>query len=205
MKRKKIAETMRFVMAHTHSQQERDHVRRVLAYTRILANKKKKINKNTLYMAAILHDIGRTHLAEAYGTAGEKGHAAISAAAAYEYLVKEGWSLKKTEKICACIRAHSRNSGPKPTTREAKILFDADKLDMLGAIGIARKIGYAYDEDRPLYTKDRADRFHTDNKTQMTIEEHLFTKKARKIARRRKGIMTAYYRALIDEASFVDK
>ena len=84
--------------------------------------------------AALLHDIGR-----AKEDKGEiECHAAQGAAEAAKILT--GWDFPK-EKIQAvqhCIAVHRASKREKPETIEAKILQDADRLDVIGAIGVAR-------------------------------------------------------------------
>lgn len=55
-----------------------------------------------------------------------------------EILRKMKFPEGKLKSICHCIEAHSFSAGIEPKTIEAKILQDADRLEALGAIGLAR-------------------------------------------------------------------
>ena len=52
-----------------------------------------------------------------------------------------------------CIRSHRFRSQDQPATLEAQIMFDADKLDVLGAFGVARTIGYALQAGQPIFAQ----------------------------------------------------
>lgn len=82
-------------------------------------------------LAAILHDIGRS------GTV-EKSHAESSAGLAGSILEKCGYGGSTIAEVKQAIIAHSRESGYEPQTLEAKVLYDADKLDFVGPVGLAR-------------------------------------------------------------------
>jgi uncharacterized protein len=87
--------------------------------------------------AALLHD--------AQGSASDaetrSSHQYQSAAFARLILQQDGWDEKQVKAVEHCIRAHRfRSDGEVPQTKEAMVLFDADKLDVLGAIGVARVI-----------------------------------------------------------------
>jgi uncharacterized protein len=98
--------------------------------------------------AALLHDaegpgVGETRL--------EHQHA--SATFAGEILEDEGWPAERIAAVQHCIRAHRfRNPSEQPQSIEAKVLFDADKLDAIGAIGAVRAIAYAVLAEQDLYT-----------------------------------------------------
>ena len=62
-----------------------------------------------------------------------------------------GYSQERIDKICYCIRMHSYSKKLTPSTLEGKILQDADRLDALGAIGIARTFSVGGSENRAFY------------------------------------------------------
>jgi HD superfamily phosphodiesterase len=102
-----------------------DHIQRTLDYAlRISENEKPDLN--ILIPAILLHDIDRS----------EKEH--FSSKLPEEFLKRAGFSKREREKIIRCIETHSTFSQKSPKTIEEKILFDADKLDSFGAVGIAR-------------------------------------------------------------------
>ncbi len=62
----------------------------------------------------------------------------LAAAKAREVLTDLGWQSGRIGQVCHAIEAHSFSAGIEPLTLEAKILQDADRLDAIGFIGIAR-------------------------------------------------------------------
>jgi len=95
-------------------------------------------------IAALLHDIARPQESASRGGA---DHAALGAEEARRILPGLGLSdPQMILRISECIRHHRyrrRGNSAEPETIEEKVLFDADKLDSLGAIGIARAIHFA--------------------------------------------------------------
>lgn len=90
--------------------------------------------------AALLHDIGRKR------ETAQKGavcHAEIGANLAGPILAELGFCAEDVAAILHCIRSHRYRGKEQPATLEAKILFDADKLDSIGAIGIGRAFLFA--------------------------------------------------------------
>lgn len=87
--------------------------------------------------AALLHDVdGDVDIREE--------HHLAAASFAEKTLVKEGWEKERIEEVIHCIRAHRfRDNLEEPQTLEAKVLFDADKIDAIGAVGVARAVAYA--------------------------------------------------------------
>ncbi|WP_330632698.1 HD domain-containing protein [Halocatena halophila] len=93
------------------------------------------VDLELLAAGAWLHDIGRPR--ERTGSIDD--HDRWGAKKARVLLTDAGVNSERVERICACIRSHSiRDSSPTPDTPEARLLFDADKLDAIGAIGIVR-------------------------------------------------------------------
>lgn len=112
-----------------------DHVWRVYKLCLALA-KEQKIDKQVLQIAALLHDIGGA--AEMADPTGKTDHAVVSAQMAEKILQGMNFPEQKISHIKDCIISHRYKTNNKPRTLEAKILFDADKLDGVGAIGVAR-------------------------------------------------------------------
>ncbi|WP_255198526.1 HD domain-containing protein [Halorarius litoreus] len=93
------------------------------------------VDRDVLAAAAWLHDIGRPR--ERVGTVEQ--HGAWAATEAAELLAGDDVASEHIEAIQHCLRSHSiRASSPTPETIEAKLLFDADKLDAAGARGLLR-------------------------------------------------------------------
>ncbi len=101
-------------------------------------------NREIIELAALMHDIGRESPLE-------KTHASSSASLAVTILEKYGYSETVISAVRHCIAVHSLETG-EPESIEAKIVFDADKLDFTGAIGLARLFMVCGAETRPVYS-----------------------------------------------------
>lgn len=112
------------------------HANRVRDVALRLANEcEGTVDRDVLAAAAWLHDIGRP----AERTGEIEDHDEWGAGEAAALLAAEDVSADRIAAIEHCVRAHSIRSGsPEPETLEAKLLFDADKLDAAGAVGIVR-------------------------------------------------------------------
>jgi uncharacterized protein len=97
-------------------------------------------DRNVLLTAAYLHDIGRQAQDESSGMI---CHAVEGARMAEPILRPLPLSDDRKTNILHCIRAHRFRGQDIPQTLEARILFDADKLDAIGAVGIARAFQFA--------------------------------------------------------------
>lgn len=130
------------------SAHDTQHVYRVLWCALDIAAEQTGVDYDVLITACLLHDIGRPEqLADP-----RVCHAAAGAEKAYRFLTGLGLEETFAEKVCHCIRTHRFSNRATPQTIEAKILFDADKLDVTGLIGIARTLQYQGKRDDPLYT-----------------------------------------------------
>lgn len=115
---------------------DRFHARRVRDLSIRLADEyDESVDREVLAAAAWLHDVGRP--LERTGAIDDHGDWGASEAAVL--FDDEGVPADRIDAVARCVRAHSiRASSPDPTTPEAKLLFDADKLDAAGAVGLVR-------------------------------------------------------------------
>lgn len=109
------------------------HVRRVVRWARQLAEAE-GADRSVVIPAAWLHDavtVPKGHLDRSRASA-------LAAEAASGWLAAQGYPIEKIPQVAHAIEAHSFSAGLAPRTLEAKVVQDADRLDALGAIGIAR-------------------------------------------------------------------
>lgn len=129
-----------------HSHHCKFHTSRVLA----LATKiglEEKADIEVLKAAALLHDVARSLEDENK----IDDHASKGAKIARRILKKCNFSPEKVDDVIYCIKVHRFSKGLKPKSLEARIIQDADRLDMIGAIGIARVFSRAGALNHPIY------------------------------------------------------
>lgn len=154
-----------------------DHTERVLNLC-LHIGKKEGADLEILTLAALLHDIGRQ---DEDNSQGKICHAERGSFLAEKILKKYKISEEKIEKIKHCIVCHRFRGKNIPVSAEAKILFDADKLDSIGAIGIGRAFLFAGEIGAKLHNSKNIDIHKT---TQYSIEDTCyreFTFKLKKI------------------------
>lgn len=211
-KHKKIIEIVQNKL--TCSAHNLDHVFRVHNLCLLLAEYERDVDLEILIPSALLHDIARVE--ESQDNTGEIDHAILGSMMAEEILKKLEYEEEKIEKIKHCIIAHRFRTGNEPNTIEAKILFDSDKLDIIGASGIARtfmlagQFGQRLTVNEPLndYLKSNT----VENGRLKDVSKHtpfieyevkfkkipnkLYTKKAKEIGRERLKFMDEYFNRL---------
>ena len=137
-----VKKTVREILLTAPSCHDWDHTLRVYKMAHQIAVCE-KANSQIVDLAALLHDIGRV---QELADRGKTCHALLGAAMVPELLENAGVHDKNIiAQIAACVRTHRfRKRGlEEPATLEAQVLFDADKLDSLGAIGLARSFHFA--------------------------------------------------------------
>jgi HD superfamily phosphodiesterase len=108
------------------------HIERVVKYARHI-NDELQADWQIVYSAALLHDIGHKY--------GDGYHNVKGSDIAYKFLKEIGLEENISQNIKHCILTHSRQySEEKPSTVEAKVLFDADGMDLFGPIGLMRAV-----------------------------------------------------------------
>ncbi len=167
--------------------------------------------------AALLHDAEDS----APGGDGSEraNHHNASALFARRILEAEGWSEERIALVQHCIRAHRfRGKEEAPTTIEAKVIFDSDKLDVLGAVGVARTIAYAVLDHKPVYSepsqqfiqtgKEIPGELHSSYHEYLfklsKVKDRLFTGTGKKIAEYRHAFLVDYYERLANEMKGLD-
>ena len=156
-----------------------------------------------LDVAALLHDIGRR---EEDTSKGLVCHAEISAAKSRKLLAKYKLKKEEQENILHAILSHRFRNNHEPITIEAKVLFDADKLDSIGAIGLGRIFLFAGEVGAKLYNEDRANAHKTKAYSEedtawrdflvkeSKVKDRMLTKTGKRIAVGRHRFMVNFFR-----------
>jgi uncharacterized protein len=131
----------------------RSHIERVLRMAKEIG-KQEGANLEIIELAAILHDIFENR--EAHSNIAGFRHDIEGSKEARKILTKLGFVDKTIDAVCHCIESHRKRSGRiEPQTIEAKCLFDADKLDCIGAIGIIRSSFISFDHQQEFYREEK--------------------------------------------------
>ena len=183
-----------------------EHVMRVYRMAERLANEE-HADLEIVRAAALLHDV----TGSMPGSAERAEHHIASAAFAGQALAAEGWQPERIAAVQHCIRAHRyRARLERPQSLEAKVLFDADKLDVLGAIGVARTVAYAALAGQPFYLEPSEQFLRTGQEAPgephsayheflfklRKIKDILFTETGRTIAQERHRYLQGYFERL---------
>jgi len=115
------------------SHHDKSHVERVYNLA-VQIGKEENADLDVVKAAALLHDIARAMEDEGR----IEDHATEGAKMARKVLEESNFPKEKIEKVMHCIEVHRFKKGMEAKSLEAKILQDADRLDIIGAIGLAR-------------------------------------------------------------------
>ncbi len=190
---------------------DRYHLQRVYDWALRLAAET-EADRDLAGAAALVHDlVNIPKHSEDRHLGGER-----SAEHAFPYLRDSGYATDEVEAICEAVRTCSWSRGLAPTGRLGVVLQDADRLDALGAIGIARVMacaqrmndlgnpGRLYHPDDPLFETERP----LDDRRQAVdhffrklfkVAESLHTPTARAEAAKRVAVMNTFLEALRTE------
>ena len=125
-------------------------------------------DKRIVLLAALLHDVDDHKLFDTEDNANAR-----------HFLEKQDLSIEEIDQICCIINnvSFSRNRGKSPESIEGKIVQDADRLDALGAIGIARTFAYGGKNGRSL--EDSLQHFYD---KLLLLKDEMNTEEAKKLA-----------------------
>ncbi len=186
---------------------DKEHVYRVLYIALDIAQYEENVNKDNLIISCLLHDIGRN---EQFQNP-TKCHAQVGSQLAYEFCIGHDISRDDALHIMACISTHRFRGDNPPQSIEAKILFDADKIDATGVMGIARTLFYKGIVNEPLYRTDKQGHIldgTTDNQSSFLQEYHyklknlydkFYTKRGKQIACERRQAAVSFYENMLSE------
>ncbi len=190
------------------SAHDREHVYRVLFNALEIAKTENDVDYDVLIGACLLHDIGRKEQFENPDLC----HAVVGSDKAYRFLTEHGFKDDYAKRVKNCIETHRFRSSNPPDSIEAKILFDADKLDVTGAIGIARTLIYKGIVSEPLYSMlpngrvsdgsmDSEPSFLQEYKYKLeNLYSNFYTARATEIAKERQSIAAEFYNCVYREA-----
>ena len=195
---------VRRLYADSDAAHDFDHVLRVVRLGVRIA-RAEGADEEVVRAAALLHDLSQGD------REGRKAHHLAAAEYAAECLRQGGMTEERIGNVVHCIQAHRfRDRSTQPQTLEAKCLYDADKLDCIGATGVGRAFAYAGARNNRLWTQPLADAPHPDEQPAggdyTPLHEYayklrhvlssLYTPTARGIGERRHGFMRRFFEQL---------
>lgn len=192
----------------TDSAHDSQHIYRVLYVALDIAGVEPDVDMDVLICACLLHDIGRQEQFQNPAL----DHAQVGADKAQRFLLEHGFDAEFARRVGDCIRAHRYRAANPPRSIEARILFDADKIDVSGAIGIARTLIYDGQVGEPLYTLgpdgqvldgqgDAAPSFFHEYRFKLEkLYDRFYTARAAEIAAARRDAAQRFYQSLLSEA-----
>jgi uncharacterized protein len=180
-----------------------NHIMRVYKNAKLIGSCEGS-NMEILLPAVLLHDL----VAYPKRSAKSSKSSDESADVAENILQRDGYPQDQINQICYCIRAHSYSKKLIPSSLEGRILQDADRLDALGAIGIARTFSVGGSENRTFYNAN--DPFCKSNRELddmqctldhfqlklLKLENFMHTRTGKKIARERTRFIRLFIRQL---------
>ncbi|MBI3641390.1 MAG: HD domain-containing protein [Thaumarchaeota archaeon] len=186
------------IMEKNDSAHDFEHIMRVYKNAQKIG-KKENANMKLVLAAVLLHDI----ISFPKSDKKSKTSSIESSIAAQRVLQNHGYDKDEIKIISDAIRDHSFSRDVVPSTIEGKILQDADRLDAMGAIGIARAFSVGGSGKRPFYHKSdpfcqtrkpddnnwTLDHFY---KKLLLLEKKMNTNEAKKEANRRTKIMKKF-------------
>ena len=186
---------------------DKNHIYRVLYVALDIAKHEPSVDYDILICSCLLHDIGRQDQLEKPHLC----HAKVGSQKAYQFLLSNGFDISFAESVQSCILSHRFRSTNLPESLESKILFDSDKIDAAGCLGISRTLIYLGQINHPLYStasdgdildglNDAEHSFFKEFKNKLEdIHSKIFTTRGKEIAHQRKQSAINFYNTLFNE------
>ncbi len=164
-----------------------DHTLRVYRNAVQIAENEPGCDRELIALAALLHDADDHKLFRTENNANARA-----------FLAENGVPEDRTDRICEVINAvsFSRNRGKVPETPEGKIVQDADRLDALGAVGIARTFAYGGKNGRSL--EDSVQHFYD---KLLLLRDMMNTETGKQLADGRHAFLEAFLQELEKEGT----
>lgn len=184
---------------------DEEHIYRVLYNAIEIAENEKNVDMDILVTACLLHDIARID------ELNDKSidHAVYGSEKAYGWLMTNGFDKAFSSRVAECIKTHRYRGNNIPDSIEAKILFDADKIDAAGFMGIARTLMYKGVIGQPLYVKENGKILDGTDGNKSFFNEYtyklskvydrLFTDKAKQMTAKMKNDAQYFYETLYND------
>lgn len=197
----KVINEAKTIFMNAKKSHDWDHTQRVYNLC-LKIGEKEKADTEILKLAAVLHDIGRVVIFKKDGR--KLNHAERGAVKAAEILENHKFSKEIIEKVVHCVETHRFRDNKEPQSLEARVLFDADKIDAIGAIGIGRAFVYSGEIGAKVHNKNidiEKTREDTEEDTAYReymvklkkIKDRLFTEEGRKMAEGRHRFMEEFF------------
>ncbi len=196
----------RTVFSGSRGSHDWDHTQRVFQLCKKVGDAE-DADMTVLLIAALLHDIGRSDQDHSKGAV---CHAEKGAEMAIPIIDPLPLSARQKENIIHSIRTHRFRNNQFPETKEAKVLFDADKLDAIGAVGVARAFLFAGEvgarlhspekmiEDTKPYSDD--DTGYREYKVKLCkIKDRMLTTTGKGLANERHAYMEKFFKQFLKE------
>ena len=198
----RAAAAVRSAMAGEGSGHDWWHVWRVWRLAERLARSEPRADRRVVALGALLHDLGDWKF---HG--GDEEAAPREAGRLLKRLGAEGATVERVQAVCREVSFKGAGVADRPGSIEARIVQDADRLDAIGAIGVARTFAYGGAKGRLLYEPGvkpvlharfaayKRSRSHTINhfpEKLMLLKKRLHTREARRLARERHAFLVTF-------------
>ena len=162
-----------------------DHTIRVFHIAMMIAEKEPSCDRTVVMLSALLHDADDHKL---FHTRNNQN--------ARSFLEQQRVPKEKIEYICEAINSvsFSQNQGSFPRPLEGAIVQDADRLDAIGAVGVARTFAYGGEHGRSM--EETVQHFYD---KLLLLKDRMNTETAKKIALKRHAFLVSYLKELEEE------